>query len=185
MEKKKVSFFERFSNKVTQASGSSAAFISACALILVWGISGPFFGYSETWQLVINTGTTIITFLMVFVIQKAQNKESKATQLKLDELIASSGASNRLVNIEELDEKDLDRLHDLYKQLTNAISGDELSKAESIETQIRKLRGKTSSDDDKEIERLGLSEEECAKLDLEKQRTYTNKESTDKKAPAK
>lgn len=182
MEKKKISFFERFSNKVTQASGSSAAFIIACALIIVWGISGPFFGYSETWQLVINTGTTIITFLMVFVIQKAQNKESKAVQLKLDELIASSGASNRLVNIEELEEKDLDRLHDLYKELTAAISGDELSKAESIENQIRKLRGKITSDDETEIEKLGLSEAECEQIDLEKQRTSNNKESLDNKS---
>lgn len=89
MSNESSNLFERFSNWSTNATGSPSAFIIAVALILVWAISGPFFKFSETWQLVINTGTTIITFLMVFLIQKGQNKDSKAIQIKLNELIAA------------------------------------------------------------------------------------------------
>ncbi len=100
-ETKKNNFFERFANAATKFTGSSIAFISASVIVLVWAITGPLFNYSETWQLVINTGTTIITFLMVFLIQKAQNKDGKAIQLKLNELIAAhERASNRIVDIE-------------------------------------------------------------------------------------
>src|SRR5437868_9645415 len=89
-------FFNGFSNVVTKATGTPAAFIIALMVIVVWAITGPIFKFSDTWQLVINTGTTIITFLMVFVIQHSQNKDTKAIQLKLNELIAASGdASNR------------------------------------------------------------------------------------------
>ena len=99
-------FFERFANAATKFTGSSAAFIAATAIVVIWAVTGPVFHYSETWQLVINTGTTIITFLMVFLIQKAQNKDGKAIQLKLNELIAAQqGASNRMVDIEDLSEK--------------------------------------------------------------------------------
>ena len=92
--------------------GSSTAFILAVAIVLVWGFTGPVFQFSETWQLVINTGTTIITFLMVFLIQKTQNKDSKAIHLKLNELIAAiEGASNRMVDIEDITETELDQLH--------------------------------------------------------------------------
>ncbi|MGY0040852.1 low affinity iron permease family protein [Pedobacter sp. NJ-S-72] len=86
---KKHNLFETFSNAATKFTGSSSAFIIALLIVIVWGISGPLFHYSETWQLVINTGTTIITFLMVFLIQKAQNKDGKAIQLKLNELLAA------------------------------------------------------------------------------------------------
>ena len=100
--KNKGNFFERFALKVTKATGSTPAFICALVLVLVWLFSGPFFHYSENWQLVINTGTTIITFLMVFLIQKSQNKDSLAIQLKLNELVAAHElASNRLVNVED------------------------------------------------------------------------------------
>src|ERR1700729_1060385 len=113
--KKKTNFFERFSNWATTATGSSGAFIIAIVVIIVWLISGPIFHYSDTWQLIINTGTTIVTFLMVFLIQKSQNKDSKAIHLKLNEILAShQGASNRLINIESLTEKDLDQLHKFY-----------------------------------------------------------------------
>lgn len=92
--------FEKFSNWATNFTGSSYAFIGAVLIVLIWAASGPVFNYSETWQLVINTGTTIITFLMVFLIQKAQNKDGKAIQLKLNELIvASKQASNRMIDI--------------------------------------------------------------------------------------
>ncbi|UKT62332.1 low affinity iron permease family protein [Pedobacter mucosus] len=115
---KKNSFFERFANAATKFTGSSIAFISATIIVLVWAVTGPLFNYSETWQLVINTGTTIITFLMVFLIQKAQNKDGKAIQLKLNELIAAhERASNRMVDIEDLTEEELDELHKFYVTL--------------------------------------------------------------------
>ena len=91
MSSENQNFFERFSNWATTATGSPAAFIIALALILVWAISGPFFNFSETWQLVINTGTTIVTFLMVFLIQSTQNRDAEAMHIKLDEIIAKWG----------------------------------------------------------------------------------------------
>jgi len=118
--RKKGGFFERFANFMTLFTGSSAAFIAAVSIVLIWAISGPFFGFSETWQLVINTGTTIITFLMVFLIQKAQNKDSKAIHLKLNELIAAlEGTSNRMVDLEDLNEEELDQLHKFYVHLAD------------------------------------------------------------------
>ncbi|PUB32744.1 low affinity Fe/Cu permease [Elizabethkingia sp. YR214] len=111
-------FFETFANKATSFTGSSSAFTIALTIVVIWLLSGPFFNYSETWQLIINTGTTIITFLMVFLIQKSQNKDSKAIQLKLNELIAASkDASNRMVDIEDLTEKELDQLHQYFVTL--------------------------------------------------------------------
>ncbi len=117
--KKKKNLFERFSGWATTATGSSAAFIIALITVIVWGVTGPFFHYSETWQLVINTGTTIVTFLMVFLIQKSQNKDSKAIHLKLNELLAAQeGASNRMVDIEDLNEHELDQLYKFYRTLS-------------------------------------------------------------------
>lgn len=119
------SFFEKFANGATKFTGSSAAFIAATAIVVIWAVSGPAFNYSETWQLVINTGTTIITFLMVFLIQKAQNKDGKAIQLKLNELIAANEkASNRMVDIEDLTEKELDQLHIYYEKLADFAEDD-------------------------------------------------------------
>jgi low affinity Fe/Cu permease len=126
---------ERLSHKVTQWTGSTWAFIIALALVLLWALAGPFVGFSAEWQLIINTGTTIATFLMVFLIQRAQNKESKAVQLKLNELIAAmEGASNRLVGIEDLSEAELGRLHNRYLDLADSLhrKGD-LTKACSVE----------------------------------------------------
>jgi low affinity Fe/Cu permease len=109
---------ERFSRRATVWSGSSWAFIVALGTIVVWGATGPIFNYSDTWQLVINTGTTIVTFLMVFLIQRAQNKESLAVQLKLDEIVASlEGASNRLINAESLSEAEVESLRKNYEEL--------------------------------------------------------------------
>jgi low affinity Fe/Cu permease len=136
MEKKiKKNFFERFSNWATMATGSSAAFITAISVIAIWIITGPVFHYSDTWQLIINTGTTIVTFLMVFLIQKSQNKDSKAIHLKLNELLAShQGASNRMVDIEDLTEKDLDQLHKYYVKLyALAAKEDDLTCSHSID----------------------------------------------------
>jgi low affinity Fe/Cu permease len=113
-----ISGFEKVSNTISTYSGSSGVFIVAIGLILVWGVSGPIFHFSNTWLLIVNTGTSIITFLMVFLIQKSQNKESIAVQLKLNELIAASHhASNRLLNIQDLSEEELKTLYEHYRTL--------------------------------------------------------------------
>lgn len=114
------SFFNSFASAVTKATGRPAAFIVAVAIILVWAITGPIFRFSDTWQLVINTGTTIITFLMVFVIQHSQNKDTVALQMKLNELIAANArASNRLISIEELTDKELETIKTFYHHLAD------------------------------------------------------------------
>src|SRR6218665_1683389 len=111
--------FDTFSSKVTAAAGSPVAFILAFLTIVVWGISGPLFKFWDTWQLVINTGTTIITFLMVFVIQQSQNKDTKALHLKLNELIAcNQHASNRLIDIEDLTADEIEVLKRYYVELS-------------------------------------------------------------------
>jgi low affinity Fe/Cu permease len=110
--------FSHFANRTARATGHPAAFIIAALIIIVWGITGPIFNFSDTWQLVINTGTTIVTFLMVFLIQNTQNRDSHAVQLKLDELIrAVRGAHNALLDLEELEESDLERFRERYEQL--------------------------------------------------------------------
>ncbi len=137
MAKKKIkkSFFERFSAKVSTATGSTPAFLSAFALVIVWAATGPIFNYSETWQLVINTGTTIITFLMVFLIQKSQNKDSMAIQLKLNELLASSElSSNRLVDVEDLSEDEMKIIRKYYERLSDLTEKDnDMQVSHSIE----------------------------------------------------
>lgn len=116
---------ERFSTRVSQWAGSSPAFGIALAFVLAWALTGPLFHFSQDWQMVINTGTTIATFLMVFLIQRAQNKESRAVQLKLNEVIASQeGASNRLVGAEELSEEELRILHERYLKLVARVKDD-------------------------------------------------------------
>jgi len=113
----KNNFFDRFADKAVCFTGSASAFIIAALLVVIWAATGPLFNFSEPWQIVINTGTTIITFLMVFLIQKAQNKNSKAIQIKLNELIkAHEKANNRLVDIEDLTEDELDKIHKLYEK---------------------------------------------------------------------
>ncbi|WP_105431987.1 low affinity iron permease family protein [Neorhizobium sp. T6_25] len=102
--------FDIFSSAISSWSGKPATFVAAVVLIVIWGVTGPFFGFSETWQLVVNTGTTIITFLMVFVLQNSQNRDGEAVQAKLDELILSSQAANEFIGIEKLDEKQLRKL---------------------------------------------------------------------------
>jgi low affinity Fe/Cu permease len=115
----------RFSLKATQWAGSSWAFGTAVAVILVWGLTGPIFHYSDTWQLVINTGTTIVTFIMVFLIQRAQNKESKAVQLKLNEIVAAmSGASNRIIDVESLSEDEIEVLRKHYAEMSRLAEED-------------------------------------------------------------
>ena len=136
---------ERFSSAVTQWTGSSAAFLVACAVVVVWLLSGPLFNYSDTWQLVINTGTTIVTFLMVFLIQRTQNKESMAVHLKLNELVAAmAGASNRLIECEDMNEEELKTLHCHYAALV-AMSKKEasLTMSHSVEEAQERHKQKT------------------------------------------
>jgi len=115
------SWFSRFAKKTAQLSGRPVTFALAAAIIVVWAIIGPIFGFSDTWQLVINTGTTIITFLMVFLIQNTQNRDTAAIQVKLDELIrATQGAHNALLDLEELEEKDLEVFRARYEKLAAA-----------------------------------------------------------------
>ena len=110
--------FERFSEAVTRWTGSSAAFGLALGIVVGWACLGPVFHFSDTWQLVINTGTTIVTFLMVFLIQRSQNKEALAIHLKLNEIVAAlEGASNRLIEAESFSEKELDTLQKHYREL--------------------------------------------------------------------
>src|SRR3954451_14376065 len=110
--------FRKFANKTSDAMGSPWAFIAATLVILAWAMSGPMFGFSEVWQLVINTGTTIITFLMVFLIQNTQNRDAKAMHLKLDELLRGvEGARTSMVDLEDLSDEDLKKLQDEFQRL--------------------------------------------------------------------
>ena len=126
---------EHAARAITEWTGSSSAFALAVGIVVVWGALGPVFGYSDTWQLVINTGTTIVTFLMVFLIQRAQNKEGRAIQLKLNEIIAAlQGASNRLVDVESLSEREIETLHRHYQALVDMARKDvELTASHSVE----------------------------------------------------
>ena len=126
---------EQFSLKATKATGTSTAFIIALSVIIVWGVTGPLFHYSDTWQLVINTSTTIVTFLMVFLIQRTQNKDALAIHLKLNEIVAAlEGASNNLIDVEDLTEEEIETLHKHYQRLVQMAKKDiELTQSHSIE----------------------------------------------------
>ena len=134
-QKKRAPVLERLSAKVTQWTGGTTAFGMAVGVVVVWLVTGPIFGYSDTWQLVINTGTTIVTFLMVFLIQRSQNKDSMAVQLKLNELVAAmKGASNRLVDIEDMSEEELGVLHQFYVRLARMAAAEaSLTQSHSID----------------------------------------------------
>jgi low affinity Fe/Cu permease len=117
---KDASLFTRFARWCSRAAGTPFAFVGAVAVVIAWAITGPIFGFSDTWQLVINTGTTIVTFLMVFAIQASQNRDSEAIQVKLDELIRSiEGAQNSLLDLEELEEGEIERLRKKYRDLAS------------------------------------------------------------------
>ena len=154
MPDKKSSFFETMANGITSWTGSASAFMLAILTVVIWAVLGPVFHYSSTWQLVINTGTTIITFLMVFLIQKSQNKDGKAIQLKLNELIAASRhASNRLVDIEDLTEQELDELHLFYEKLSDiAEEDDDIHRSHSIDraTKLEHLKRARNQHKDKQ-----------------------------------
>ena len=126
---------ELFAHQVSVWSGSSKAFLIAFAIVIIWAATGPLFHFSDTWQLVINTGTTIATFLMVFLIQRSQNKDALALHLKLNELVAAMrGANNRLIDIEDLREDEIEVLHQYYRELARMEKAkDDIKSSHSIE----------------------------------------------------
>jgi low affinity Fe/Cu permease len=136
---------EELAHRATEWTGGSWAFGVALATILIWAITGPVFRFSDTWQLVINTGTTVITFLMVFLIQRSQNKDSRAVHLKLNEIVAAlQGASNRLINVEDLTETEIRLLHEHYQQLVTMAKRDvSLTVSHSVEEAEQRHRSKT------------------------------------------
>lgn len=136
-------FFRKFSHQTSEIVGSPGAFIVALSLLLIWALTGPVFHFSDTWQLVINTATTIITFLMVFLIQNTQNRDARALHLKLDELIRSiKGARNMMVDLEELSDDELERLQTQFRRISqksSQISSDIEEVSEGIkETKVKK-----------------------------------------------
>ncbi len=147
--------FERIAERLTAWTGSSIAFLLAVSTIAIWIVSGPLFGYSDTWQLVINTGTTIVTFLMVFLIQRAQNKDSRAIQLKLNEIVAAlEGASNRLINAENFSEQEIDVLHGHYCELAKLAQKDaKITESHSVEEAHRRAEEKGSRHHSKRTKR--------------------------------
>jgi low affinity Fe/Cu permease len=135
--------FEAFAGRAASATGSFWSFGLAILLVLVWLISGPLFDFSEAWQLVINTGTTIITFLMVFLIQHSTNKETRALQLKLNELIAAvEGASNRLIDVEEMTDREIEHIHRRFRHLASTADRLEPGAATSIEKEVEEMEDK-------------------------------------------
>jgi low affinity Fe/Cu permease len=131
---------ERLAGVITNWAGSSQAFLIAVAVLVIWAVTGPFFRYSDSWQLVINTGTTIVTFLMVFLIQRFQNKDAHALHLKLNEIVAAlQGASNRLINVEDLSEAEVKALHRHYQTLVVMAKRDEdIAQSHSVEEAQRR-----------------------------------------------
>jgi low affinity Fe/Cu permease len=142
---KPTSWFTRFAKLTSRIAGRPVTFLVAVLIILVWAITGPIFGFSDTWQLVINTGTTIVTFLMVFLIQNTQNRDTEALQVKLDELIrVMEGAHNALLDLEELDEKELDRIRNNYEQL--AAKAREALKRGELDTDVPDVEDEMAPD---------------------------------------
>jgi low affinity Fe/Cu permease len=142
--RKRSAVFERWAGAATRFTGTVRAFTIALGVVLLWGVSGPLFGFSDTWQLVINTGTTIVTFLMVFLIQQTQNKDGLAIQLKLNELVAAvEGASNRLISVENLTSDELRVLEEHYRRLASmAQAAAHLRESHSIEEAERRHESK-------------------------------------------
>ena len=168
---------EVISHDVTAFSGSSWAFAGAAAIILIWLATGPFFHFSDTWQLVVNTGTTVVTFLMVFLIQRSQNKDSLALQLKLNELVAAvEGASNRLIDIEDLTEQELRVLHSHYQRLAEMAKADlDLKQSHSIEEAVSRHRAKATAEAEEDAAADAADEEAARKVAAEKATATTAK----------
>lgn len=165
-------FFNRFSAVITKATGSAYAFIIAVVVIIIWGISGPIFKFSDTWQLVINTGTTIITFLMVFIIQHSQNKDQVALQLKLNELIAASHASNKLISVEDLTDEELELMKKFYEHLSGLSKKEKQNRMHSIDEEDDEEIEDEIEDEDEENE----DEEEATKKNNSEKNNNESKE---------
>ncbi len=142
---RKGGVFEKLAQQATKRAGSPYAFLIALGVVVVWALTGPLFGFSDTWQLVINTGTTIVTFLMVFLIQNTQNKDTQAMELKLNEIVAAiEGASNRLIDVEDFSSAELATLHSHYQKLARLAQKDSsLTQSHSIEEAEVRHRQKT------------------------------------------
>ncbi|HZX69471.1 MAG TPA: low affinity iron permease family protein [Rhodanobacter sp.] len=138
------SIFRRFAEATARGAGKPAAFLLAAAVVVVWAATGPIFKYNDTWQLVINTGTTIITFLMVFLIQNSQNRDTASLQIKLNELIRASQANDALLNLDDLDEDALERVRGYYSTMAKT-RGTEMSKLENVLRELREC-GATPAD---------------------------------------
>ncbi|MBW3568526.1 low affinity iron permease family protein [Candidatus Parcubacteria bacterium] len=140
--------FRKISAKISNAAGTAYAFLGAVFVVLVWSFSGPLFNFSDTWQLVINTGTTIVTFLMVFLIQNTQNRDSKAVHLKLDELIRATKARDAFVDLEDLTDEELSQLdkefHEIHDQQATGPVMKKLQKSIKIEHELRKTGNRYS-----------------------------------------
>lgn len=132
--------FRQLANKISTWTGSAGAFLLALCIVLTWAISGPAFHFSSTWQLVINTGTTIVTFLMVFLIQNTQNRDGKAMQLKLDELIRASSASDKFVDLEDLTDAELEELDQEFKRFHDAYQNMPPASVHKLHTKIATVR---------------------------------------------
>ena len=146
---KSRSAFSRFAKWTARATGRPATFMLAALIIVVWAVTGPLFGFSDTWQLVINTGTTIVTFLMVFLIQCTQNRDSEAVQVKLDEIIRAIGnAKNELLDLEELEEEDLDEIRQTYTEhgAEGVARGRDRDRTQAAEREPRARAGSSRTD---------------------------------------
>src|ERR1700752_5372125 len=148
-ENKLSELLEKFSHQATKATGTGMAFRLGLGVLVVWAITGPSFKFSDTWQLVLNTGTPIVTFLMVFLIQRTQNKDSLALHLKLNEIVAAlEGASNRLIDAEDLSESEINALHQYYRRLIDlAEQDDKLTHTHSIEEATSRHGAKYKKED--------------------------------------
>jgi low affinity Fe/Cu permease len=134
-------FFRKFSNWVSSVMGSPWAFIVAGVIIIVWAVTGPMFHFSDTWQLIINTGTTIVTFLMVFLIQNTQNRDARAMQLKLDELLrAVEGARTGMVDLENCSDEELARLQKVFERLRQQEGGEKLEEVQELDEKLEEVR---------------------------------------------
>ena len=144
--------FRRFAEATARQSGRPATFLAAVLIVAVWAASGPFFHFGDTWQLVINTGTTIITFLMVFLIQNSQNRDSAALQIKLDELIRATAAHNSLLDLEEVDEETLERIRENYRKLASQREQQARSEGADRQAEMREEAGE-ACEEVREIDR--------------------------------
>jgi low affinity Fe/Cu permease len=135
--KRKNSWFTHFAKRASFWAGRPAAFLGACAIIVAWAATGPLFRFSDTWQLVINTGTTIVTFLMVFLIQNTQTRDTEALQVKLDELLRVGTGQNVLMDLEELDEEDLERIREEYLALAKQAREEQLARGGGRNPRVR------------------------------------------------